>query len=126
MGKSKPSEVNVCDEMYEVASKLVPKNNKDSEPYALVIQVKHETICHATYFLTAYNTTPDIDIFCDREARITNFKQPVIAKYNGEDVQLQITRPISGLSHLEKLLLTINTCKEFEDIVLKEKSALKQ
>jgi hypothetical protein len=124
MGKARSSEVNVCNETYEVASKLVPKNDKDSELYALVIQVKHETICNATYFLTAYNTTPDTDIFCDREARITNFKQPVIAKYNGEDVQLQITRNINGLSHLEKLLLTINTCKEFEEIVLKEKSAL--
>jgi hypothetical protein len=126
MGKARPSEVRVCDETYEVASRLVPKNDKDSEPCALVIQVKHKTICDATYFLTAYNTTPDISIFCDREARFPDFNHPVIVQYEGKNVPLQITRNINGISHLEKLLLTINTCKEFEDIVLKEKSALKQ
>ena len=120
MGKIKPSKVFISDEMYEVASKLVPKDAKDSGLYALVIEVKYKSISDATYFLTAYNTLRD------QGAAFPNFKQPVAVQCNGEDVRLQITRNINGLSYLEKLLLETNTCKEFEEIVLKEKSALNQ
>jgi hypothetical protein len=115
-----PSKVFISDEMYEVASKLVPKDAKDSWLYALVIEVKHKTITDATYFLTAYNTLRD------QGAAFPNFKYPVIIQYNGKDTLLRITRNINGLSHLEKLLQEINSCKEFEEIVLKEKSAISE